>query len=57
MRAIFILKIYDGLVLYTEEKKEKIVISTFSFCHSFCALSYVTRGHEGSMTMCDISNK
>lgn len=57
MRAIFILKIYDGLVFYTEEKKEKIVISAFSFCHSFCALSYVTRSHEGFMTMCDIPNK
>lgn len=55
--TIFILKIYDGLVLYTEEKKEKIVNSTFSFCHSLCALSYVTGGHEGSMTMCDIPNK
>lgn len=29
--TIFILKICDGLVLYTEEKKEKIVNSTFLF--------------------------
>lgn len=55
--TIFALKISDGLVLYIEEKqREDREFSLFPF-PLFLYSVRVTRGHGGSMIMCEIPSK